>query len=157
MKCTFKIHMLLQHWSQWEWGEKSRWRAPVGGHEISGGFRVTLVIRWSSPLLCLLLAVSCEWWHEGGWSHFPCLSQSITGHNCVIQQLPSRDKFEPVFDSNKSIPAANTTCWNSNFKKVQALKALDHKTLTETWKKRGILCSCVEPAKVTNKSSYTIL
>lgn len=41
------------------------------------------------------------------------------------------DKFEVMFDTNKTVPAANTTHWNSAFKQVQALTALDHKTLIE--------------------------
>ena len=36
-----------------------------------------------------------------------------------------------MFDANKTIPAANTTRWNSTFKQVQALTALDHKALNE--------------------------
>lgn len=36
-----------------------------------------------------------------------------------------------MFDTNKTIPAANNTRWNSTFKQVQALTALDHKSLNE--------------------------
>ena len=42
-----------------------------------------------------------------------------------------RDKFEAAFDSTKTIPTAFNTRWNSTFKQVQALTALDHKVLTE--------------------------
>uniref|UniRef100_A0A3P8SXC3 HAT C-terminal dimerisation domain-containing protein n=1 Tax=Amphiprion percula TaxID=161767 RepID=A0A3P8SXC3_AMPPE len=42
-----------------------------------------------------------------------------------------KDKFEAMFDTSKTIPAANNTRWNSTFKQVQSLTALDHKALTE--------------------------
>uniref|UniRef100_A0A3Q1CK49 HAT C-terminal dimerisation domain-containing protein n=1 Tax=Amphiprion ocellaris TaxID=80972 RepID=A0A3Q1CK49_AMPOC len=42
-----------------------------------------------------------------------------------------KDKFEAMFDTSKTIPAANNTRWNSTFKQVQSLTALDHKALAE--------------------------
>ena len=42
-----------------------------------------------------------------------------------------RDKFQAMFEPNKTIQAANTTHWNSTFKQVQTLTALDHKALNE--------------------------
>lgn len=42
-----------------------------------------------------------------------------------------KDKFEAMFGTNRTVPAANTTRWNSTFKQVQALTALGHKALNE--------------------------
>ncbi|KAJ7990613.1 hypothetical protein DPEC_G00302210 [Dallia pectoralis] len=44
---------------------------------------------------------------------------------------PFKEKFEAVFGTGKSVPAANATRWNSTFKQIQALSVLDHKDLTE--------------------------
>lgn len=36
-----------------------------------------------------------------------------------------------MFGTNRTVPAANNTRWNSTFKQEQALTALDHKALNE--------------------------
>lgn len=36
-----------------------------------------------------------------------------------------------MFGTDKTIPAANTTRWNSTYKKIQALTSLDHRSLIE--------------------------
>ncbi|KAJ8334008.1 hypothetical protein SKAU_G00413270 [Synaphobranchus kaupii] len=78
-----------------------------------------------------------------------------------------KDKFEAMFGTGKTVPAANNTRWNSTFKQVQALTALDHKALTaldhkaltemcsedyenvvfstRTWNQLKELCAILEP------------
>ncbi|RXN07736.1 neoverrucotoxin subunit alpha-like protein [Labeo rohita] len=69
-----------------------------------------------------------------------------------------RDMFEAHFGSNKSIPAANNTRWNSTYKQLKALTTLDHRSITEMcrdtenlvfssreWAQLTDLCALLEP------------
>nr|XP_023679194.1 uncharacterized protein LOC111850022 [Paramormyrops kingsleyae]XP_023679195.1 uncharacterized protein LOC111850022 [Paramormyrops kingsleyae] len=70
-----------------------------------------------------------------GMKELKAVSRAIAKASKITSLVHSssqyRDKFEACFGTNRSIPAANTTRWNSTFKKIQALTALEHKALTE--------------------------
>lgn len=66
--------------------------------------------------------------------------------------------FEAHFGSNKSIPAANNTRWNSTYKQLKALTTFDHRGITEMcsdtenvvfstreWAQLNDLCALLEP------------
>lgn len=42
-----------------------------------------------------------------------------------------KERFEAAFGTDRSIPAATSTRWNSTFKQLQAITALDHRALTQ--------------------------
>lgn len=90
---------------------------------------------WTSGECLSCFAHSLQLVINDGMKEVRAISRTIAKTSRFTTPLHSssqfRDKFEAMFDTNKTIPAANTTRWNSTFKQVQALIALDYKTLNE--------------------------
>ncbi|KAK9952779.1 hypothetical protein ABG768_018586 [Culter alburnus] len=109
MKCAFKVHMPQQ---QADDPEK---------------------LPWSSGERLSCFAHSLQLVINDGMEEVRAISRTIAKTSRFTTLLHSssqfRDKFEVMFDTNKTVSAANITHWNSTFKQVRALAALDHKTL----------------------------
>ncbi|XP_035764445.1 uncharacterized protein LOC118454313 [Neolamprologus brichardi] len=78
--------------------------------------------------------------------------------NLLHSSSNHKDLFGAHFGSNKSIPAANNTRWNSTYRQLKALITLDHRAITEMcsdtenlvfsareWAQLKDLCALLEP------------
>lgn len=119
---------------------------------------------WSSgePLSCF--AHSLQLVVNGGMKEVKAVARAIskvTKFTTLLHRSSKhRDMFEAHFEANRSIPAANNTCWNSTFKQLKALTTLDHQAVTEMcsecdtenvvfsareWAQLKDLCALLEP------------
>ncbi|XDV39249.1 hypothetical protein PO909_008513, partial [Leuciscus waleckii] len=122
MKCTFKVHMPQQ-------------QSNDSDSEEGMNLVENTELPWSSGERLSCFAHSLQLVVNDGMKEVRAISHTIAKTSRFTTLLHSssqfKDKFEAMFDTNKTIPAANNTRWNSTFKQVQALTALDHKSLNE--------------------------
>uniref|UniRef100_A0A3B3RYJ1 Zinc finger BED domain-containing protein 4-like n=1 Tax=Paramormyrops kingsleyae TaxID=1676925 RepID=A0A3B3RYJ1_9TELE len=132
MKCAFKVHMPQQQSDDSASEEESLddenlWEDmnSVEDKELT----------WSSGERLSCFAHSLQLVVNDGLKEVKVISRAIAKTSRFTTLLHSssqlRDKFEAAFGTTKTIPAASNTRWNSTFKQVQALTALDHRALNE--------------------------
>lgn len=132
MKCAFKVHMPQQQSDDSESEEES-----LDDEHLWEDMNLVedTELPWSSGERLSCFAHSLQLVVNDGMKEVRAISRTIAKTSRFTTLLHSssqfKEKFEAMFDSNKTIPAANTTRWNSTFKQVQALTALDHKSLNE--------------------------
>ncbi|XP_050958759.1 zinc finger BED domain-containing protein 4-like [Labeo rohita] len=117
---------------------------------------------WSSGERLSCFAHSLQLVINDGMKEVKAIARAIAKASKFTTLLHSsskhRDMFEAHFGSNKSIPAANNTRWNSTYKQLKALTTLDHRSITEMcsdtenlvfsireWAQLTDLCALLEP------------
>ncbi|XP_037539816.1 zinc finger BED domain-containing protein 6-like [Nematolebias whitei] len=130
MKCAFKVHMPQSDDSESEeehLDDEHLWE-DINSQEDTE-------LPWSSGARLSCFAHSLQLVVNDGMKEVKAISHTIAKTSRFTTLLHSssqfKDKFEATFGTNRTIPAANTTRWNSIFKQVQAFTALDHKALNE--------------------------
>lgn len=132
MKCAFKVQMPQQHSDDSESEEENLddehlWEDMNSEEDPE--------LPWSTGERLSCFAHSLQLVVNDGMKEVRSISLAIAKTTRFTTLLHSsslfKDKFEVMFGAGKTVPAANTTRWNSTFKQVQALTALDHKALTE--------------------------
>uniref|UniRef100_A0A3B4ZNS1 Uncharacterized protein n=1 Tax=Stegastes partitus TaxID=144197 RepID=A0A3B4ZNS1_9TELE len=132
MKCAFKVHMPQQQSDDSESEEENLddehlWEDMTSVEDTE--------LPWSSVERLSCFAHSLQLVVNDGMKEVWAVSRTIAKTSRFTTLLHSssqfKDKFEAMFDTSKTVPAANNTGWNSTFKQVQSLTALDHKALTE--------------------------
>ncbi|GAA6109859.1 zinc finger BED domain-containing protein 4-like [Tachysurus ichikawai] len=132
MKCAFKVHMPQQQSDDSESEEEN-----LDDEHLWEDMNLVedIELPWSSGERLSCFAHSLQLIVNDGMKEVRAISRTIAKTSRFTTLLHSssqfKEKFKAMFDSNKTIPAANTTRWNSTFKQVQALTALDHKSLNE--------------------------
>lgn len=126
IKRTFKVSM--PQTSEHRWG--LRWWNYVGRH-----WCIWVSFACSSGECLSCFAHSLQLVVNDGMKELKAVSKALAKASKITSLVHSssqyRDKFEACFGTNRSIPAVNMTRWNSTFKSIQALTALEHKALTE--------------------------
>uniref|UniRef100_A0A3B5PVV0 Uncharacterized LOC111606838 n=1 Tax=Xiphophorus maculatus TaxID=8083 RepID=A0A3B5PVV0_XIPMA len=132
MKCAFKVHMPQQQSDDSE-SEEDNLDDEHLWEDINSEEDIDLP--WSSGERLSCFAHSLQLVVHDGMKEVKTISRTIAKTSKFATLLHSssqfKDKFEAAFGTNKSVPAANTTRWNSTFKQVQALTTLEHKSLSE--------------------------
>uniref|UniRef100_A0A096M2K3 BED-type domain-containing protein n=1 Tax=Poecilia formosa TaxID=48698 RepID=A0A096M2K3_POEFO len=133
MKCAFKVHMPQQQSDDSE-SEEDNLDDEHLWEDINSEEDIDLP--WSSGERLSCFAHSLQLVvHDGMKEEVKTISRTIAKTSKFVSlshsSLQFKDKFEAAFGTNKSVPAANTTRWNSTFKQVQALTTLEHKSLSE--------------------------
>uniref|UniRef100_A0A3B4ZLE7 HAT C-terminal dimerisation domain-containing protein n=1 Tax=Stegastes partitus TaxID=144197 RepID=A0A3B4ZLE7_9TELE len=160
MKCAFKVHMPQQQSDDSESEEENLddehlWEDMTSVEDTE--------LPWSSSERLSCFAHSLQLVVTDGMKEVRAVSRTIAKTSRFTTLLHSssqfKDKFEAMFDTSKTVPAANNTRWNNTFKQVQSLTALDHKALTEMcsknyedvifrsceWNQLKELCSLLAP------------
>uniref|UniRef100_A0A3Q3BF94 HAT C-terminal dimerisation domain-containing protein n=1 Tax=Kryptolebias marmoratus TaxID=37003 RepID=A0A3Q3BF94_KRYMA len=132
MKCAFKVHMPQQQSDDSD-SEEDNLDDEHLWEDINSEEDIDLP--WSSGERLSCFAHSLQLVVHDGMKEVKTISRTIAKTSKFATLLHSssqfKDKFEAAFGTNKSVPAANSTRWNSTFKQVQALTTLEHKSLSE--------------------------
>ncbi|XP_030599481.1 zinc finger BED domain-containing protein 4-like isoform X2 [Archocentrus centrarchus] len=132
MKCAFKVHMPQQQSDDSESEEDN-----LDNEHLWEDINLAedTELPWSSGECLSCFAHSLQLVVNDGMKEVRTISRSIAKTSRFTTLLHSssqfKDKFEAMFGTNRTVPAASMTRWNSTFKQVQALIALDHKALNE--------------------------
>lgn len=125
MKCAFKVNMPQQQSDDSESEEDNLddehlWEDITSVEDTE--------LPWSSGERLSCFAHSLQLVVNDGMEEVRAISSTIAKTSRFTTLLHSssqfKDKFEAMFDTNRTVPAANTTRWNSTFEQVQALTAL---------------------------------
>ncbi|KAK9961953.1 hypothetical protein ABG768_007347 [Culter alburnus] len=117
MKCAFKVHMPQQQSDDSESEEES-----LDDEHLWEDMNLVedTELPWSSGERLSCFAHSLHLVVNDGMKEVRAISRTIAKTSRFTTLLHSssqfKEKFEAMFDSNKTIPAANTTRWNSTFK-----------------------------------------
>lgn len=124
MKCAFKVHMPQQQADDTESEEENVLDDENLWENINSE---DTEFPWSSGERLSCFAHSLQLVINDGMKEVRAISRTIAKTSRFTTLLHSssqfRDEFEVMFDTNKTVPATNTTRWNSTFK--------PHKTLIE--------------------------
>ena len=134
MKCAFKVQMPQHQSSESEsetdedcLDDEQLWQDMDAIEDAD--------LPWSSGERLSCFAHSLQLVVNDGMKEVKSISKTISKTSKFASLLHSsslfKDKFEAMLDTNKTIPAANSTRWNSTYKQVQAITSLDLKTLNE--------------------------
>ncbi|GAA6096857.1 uncharacterized protein LOC115778158 [Tachysurus ichikawai] len=124
MKCAFKVHMPQQQSDDSESEEEN-----LDDEHLWEDMNLVedTELLWSSGESLSCFAHSLQLLVNDGMKEVRAISRTIAKTSRFTMLLHSssqfKEKFEAMFDSNKTIPAANTTRWNSTFKQVLSVPA----------------------------------
>lgn len=132
MKCAFKVQMPQQH-SDYSEGEEENLDNEHLWEDMNS--KGDTELPWSTGERLSCFSHSLPLVVNDGTKEVRNISLAIAKTSRFTKLLHNssqfKDKFEAMFGTDKTVPAANTTCWNNTYKNIQALTSLDHKALTE--------------------------
>ncbi|XP_060723328.1 uncharacterized protein LOC132844154 isoform X1 [Tachysurus vachellii] len=133
MKCAFKVKLPQEEQhsdgsdaEEENLDDESLWEDVTWEDE-------TIMVRTRQRLSCF--AHSLQLVVHDGMKEAKAFSSALTKMSKLTSLLHTsttfKERFEAKFGTDRSIPAATSTRWNSTFKQLQALTALDHRDLTQ--------------------------